>query len=817
LFPRGLGAVGLAAVLLSASLSAQAPSSAKASEGKPLIVGIRVVGYQTVTPDTIAHYLGIKVGDPYDPEKIRSNFQTLWNVGLLENVTIEAESAPAGVTLVVTIEERPMISAVEYQGNKKLSVSQIKDRLKEQKVEVKAGAPLSLRDIAKVRAAIADYYTEQGFRSAAVDFRIEDVSKTEKKVVFAIDEGDKIKIAAIHATGNKALSEQAIRNAMKKTKVNTLWRLLSDNTTYSQANYEADVELIKGAYQAKGYKDIVVKDPILEVFVTNPKADPKKYKRRVRITIPVVEGDQFFAGEIRIVKMDQSGQPDSENAPMVVSRDRMLKEFADLKPGSVLNRDTLVEALSHIESLYKSRGYIYWFADPTYREVAGHRVDVDVKIFEGDKFYLGRLEVTGNTVTRDKVVRREFGLDEGDVMNMEAVKKSLQKLQQLGYFKIQEEPEFAVRGQEKKVDLVLKGTETSKNEIQFGAGYSALDGFFGQFSFQTRNFLGRGETLGAAAQVGKISKFYDLSYTVPWWMDRNQSVGLSVYKREQDYLNITDKRTGGSVFYGKGLGLFDSVSALYAYEDILANFPVNGAATPPGQPVPPTKFTDVTGRTSSITPGYRYDSRNDLMDPNAGRRLSASVQLAGGILGGTASFVKPIVAGSIYVPVRIPRHAYLALNLEVAYVKAYGGKDLPIFERFQIGGEQSIRGFRVGSILPLQANNQVFTDDLGRILGGNKYWVFNTEYVFLAVGPAKLLAFADVGNVYHESQNFSFQHLRTGVGAELRIFLPIFQAPLRFIYSFNLRPITPIDQFGFPINSLKEKRSGFDFSIGRTF
>jgi len=786
-------------------------------EGKPKIIGIRVVGYQTVTPDTIAHYLGIKVGDPYDAAKIRSNFQTLWDVGLLENVAIEAETGPAGVTLVVTIEERPMISAVEFQGNKKLSVSQIKDRLKEAKAEVKGGAPLSLRDIAKVRAVIADYYTEQGFRSATVDFRIEDVSKTEKKVVFAIDEGDKIKIAAIRFTGNKALSAQKLRNAMKKTKVNTIWRLLSDNTTYSQANYEADVELVKATYQARGYKDIVVKDPVLDVFVTNPKAAPKKLKRRVRITIPVVEGERFYTGEIRIVKMDQSGQAQEDNSPMVVARERMLKEFADLKPGSVLNRELLIEALSHIENLYKSRGYIYWFADPAYKEVGDHRVDVEVKIFEGDKFFLGRLEVTGNTVTRDKVVRREFALNEGDVMNMEAVKKSLQKLQQLGYFKIQEEPEFSVRAQEKKVDLVLKGNETSKNEIQFGAGYSALDGFFGQFSFQTRNFLGRGEILGAAAQIGKISKFYDVSYTVPWWMDRNQSIGASIYRREQDYLNITDKRTGGSIFYGKGLGLFDSITGLYSYEDILANFPVRSATTPPGQPEPPTKFTDVKGRTSSITPGYRYDSRNDPFDPNAGKRLSASVQVAGGILGGTNYFFKPVLAGSIYVPVRIPRHSYLALNLEVAYVRAYGGRDLPIFERFQIGGEQSVRGFRIGSILPLGPNNQVFTDDLGRILGGNKYWVFNAEYVFLQVGPAKLLAFGDVGNVYHESQNFNFEHLRTGVGMELRIFLPIFQAPLRFIYSFNLHPITPIDQFGFPINNLKEKRSGFDFSIGRTF
>src|SRR5262249_17290665 len=155
------------------------------------------------------------------------------------------------------------------------------------------------------------------------------------------------------------------------------------------------------------------------------------------------------------------------------------------------------------------------------------------------------------------------------------------------------------------------------------------------------------------------------------------------------------------------------------------NFPVQAAQTPPGQPVPPTKFTDVKGRASSITPAYRFDNTNDPMDPNRGRTFNASVQLAG--LGGTDHFIKPIVGGSIYVPVRIPRPVYFGFHLELAYIHRFGDKPIPIYDRFQIGGEQSIRGFRIGSILPLQANNQVFTDPFGRILGGNKYFVFNAE------------------------------------------------------------------------------------------
>jgi outer membrane protein insertion porin family len=811
-----------AATPVPAATPAPAPPAAAPSpapQPTERIVGIRVLGYQTVAPDTIAHYLGAKVGDVYDPEKIRQNFQSLWDVGLLENISIDAERDPSGVTLIITIEERPTIKDVDFQGNKKFSSSQIRDKLREAKAEVKTGAPLSLHDVAKARSAIADYYAENGYRSATVDYRIEDVSKTEKKVVFQIDEGDKIKIAAIHFQGNHVFHEWQLRNAMKKTKVNTWYRVLSESsTTYSQANYDADVENLKNLYQSKGYKNIVVKDPILDIYVKNPQAKPKKQKKRVKITIPLVEGDQYFVNNIDVVKVNQGGQATEDPGNFVIPKAALLKQFKELKPGSVLNRDRLVEALSNIESQYKSRGFIYWFADPVYKDQPNHRVDVEVHLYEGDKFYLGRLEVQGNSSTRDKVIRREFALDEGAVMDMEAVKKSLQKLQQLGYFKVAEEPDFSVRPADKKVDLTLKGTETSRNEVQFGAGYSALDGLFGQFSFQTRNFLGRGEILGASAQIGKVSTYYNFSYTIPWFMDKNQSIGASIYRTDVNYLNIDEKRTGGSLFFGKGIGLFDNWSMLYQYEDVSANFPVQSAAVPPGQPAPPIKLTLVTGTTSSLTPGYKYDSRNDPFDPNRGFRFFLTSQVAFGALGGSTDFVRPLAGASGYLPAPFPRLGYFGFNLEGGYVIPYGGQGVPIFERFQIGGEQSIRGFRAGSILPLhEGTNQVFTDSSGRILGGDKYFVLNLEYVFAVAGPAKLLAFTDVGNAYHESQKFDLTKVRSSVGLELRIFLPIFQAPLRFIYSWNLHPITPIDQFGFPINNLKERPNGFDFSIGRSF
>jgi outer membrane protein insertion porin family len=300
-------------------------------------------------------------------------------------------------------------------------------------------------------------------------------------------------------------------------------------------------------------------------------------------------------------------------------------------------------------------------------------------------------------------------------------------------------------------------------------------------------------------------------------MDRNQSIGFSIYRRTADYLNVDERRQGASVFYGRGISLFSSWNLLYQYENIKAKYPVSGAPVPPGQPIPPAALADTTGLTSSLTPALRYDSRNDPFDPTFGKKLFASVQVAGSFLGGSDYFVKPVLGGTIYVPVRMPRGAYFAANLEAGWVANYKGHDVPIFERFQLGGEQSIRGYQTGSIFPLKENNQVFTDSLGRILGGNKFWVLNLEYVFLQFGPGKMLLFADLGNTYFDTQSFNPGDFRYSTGAELRIFLPIFQAPLRFIYFFNPSTVQPLDQFGFPIQSLKEKKSGFLFSIGRTF
>jgi outer membrane protein insertion porin family len=773
------------------------------------LVQIVVHGGKTVTSETVGFYLGIKVGDLYDAALVKKNFVKLWDSGLFEDVRLEREAVPGGVQIIATVVERPTMADLEFRGNKKLTTSQLKDKLKEGKAELKLGGPVSLRDVSKAKAVLLEAYKAEGFRSAAVDATLEVTGETQRRVVFLVDEGDKIKIDSIVFTGNTVIGQTVLRYTLKKTKQAHWWRFFDSKSTFNQASYEEDVDLIRKAYQDRGYKDVVAKDPILDIFVANPQEKrPEKIRRRAHLTIPIVEGEQFFFGKVTV-----------EGTTVLDSK--KLERVFDYKAGKPLRRATIADGLKTIDALYRSRGYIYVFMNPENTEKANRIVDVVVKVTEGDQYRLGRVEFTGNKTTRDKVLRRELQLAEGDVIDMELFKKGLFKVTQLGYFKIEEDPDFRVNSEKKVVDVTVKGTDTNRNEVQFGAGYSQLDGLFGQFQFNTRNFLGRGDSLGLQFQRGSRTNFLDLSFSEPYFLDQRMSIGGAIYNRQLTYLDVDQRTKGVNLSLGRGLGIFDVVSLFYGYTDTTSRYQVFPPPPPPGGGTPPTAFSDFAGRTSSFTPGYRYDSRNDPFDPSRGHRVGFSVAVAGGPLGGDFSYVKPAANITWYIPTG--KQTNFAINLEGGLIKPFGANPgpnpedrVPIFERFRIGGDRSIRGFQFGAIYPIDERNHAYFNEQGALLGGDKFLVMNFEYVYALAGPLKIAAFLDAGNTWIELQKFDITRLRSSAGLELRVFLPIFQAPLRFIYGINLDPKTILNAQGNPISS-KESRTDFQFSIGTTF
>ena len=803
--------VPLALVCLLALL----PVPAAPDDEGPVIADIIVEGGVTLTADTVYYYLGLEPGDVLDRKAVDEGFQRLWDSGLFENLRIDIEDLPSGeVNLYVVVDERPFVSSVVFEGNKKLTTSTLKDKLDEKGIELPRNVPLKMASLSQIETAILQVYASEGYRSAQVSHRIEDAGQKAKRVVYTINEGGKVKIGKIDFVGNQVFSDRRLRGSLKKTKELSWYRFMGDKIIFSEENWDEDRENLRKYYLNHGYKDVKIGQPEITLVAKHPNAETlKKKKYRVEIKIPVEEGEPYKLGDITI------------KGVTVFKVEPMQKAF-DVKPGKRYEFKAIDDGMEQIRDLYQNTGYIYAYVNQvlTDREGADHVVDVTIDVFEGDRYFLGRVEFVGNRVTRDKVLRREFRVAEGGVMSMGGVKSSVYKVNALGYFKLEDDPlEFSFDEEKKRVNIDVKGTEVGRNDIQFGAGYSELDGFFGQLVFNTRNFLGRGETLGVSLQSGRRTDYYTLSFTEPYLFDRRILLGGSLYRTNLSYTDIqqpfTQERTGGALTLGLGVAAFSSVSALISLEDVSSSYAVSRNGVPGDQtgghvrPVEPPglepvvrdlSYESYSGKTASITPGFAYDSRDDPFDPNRGTRFTVRPRFAGGPLGGDFDYIRPEVSFSLFK--QLSKRSVVAVRLEGGQFFVYNESQIPIYERYRLGGDRSIRGLRSYSLLPRTPTGGYFYSAGGSALGGDRYWIGNLEYHFRLGGPVKLVFFTDIGNTYFETQGWNLSSYRQTAGAELRIFLPIFQAPIRFIYGKALSDVFQ-----------DEKGDGFEFSIGTTF
>ena len=754
-----------------------------------------VVGNASVASDTIRVYLGISPGDPYNPDAIRKNFSNLWQTGLFDDIKIEAERGDTGVVVRAIVKERPRISSVEYRGNKELNAEKIQDALERDKIDLHVGNTIEQTLIRRAAESIKKAYTEGGFEGVSVDALTEDLGEAgEKKIVFVINEGVKAKVAAIDFVGNQRFSDRRLRGEMKEVKKHNLVTWIRKKNLYIPSKLDEDLEHIKNFYQDHGYQDVSFGDPQI-----------KTVKKRVRITIPVKEGEVHTFGDVSV-----SGNT-------VFTNEQIIGNWP-LKKGETLRRKPMQARLDAFDEAYRMRGYIYGYIDPEYIDKGNNVVDVNLRVYEGEQFRLGRLEFEGNTTTKDKVLRREIFLEEGHIMDMETFKQSLYKLGQLGYFKVTENPDFKVNAESKTVDITVKGIEEGKNDVQFGGGYSEGGGFFMQAQFATRNFLGEGENFSLGYQRGQRTNYFNISYADPWFMDTPNSLGVSLYNRETvlpSAFGYEQRGKGGTIAYGYRLRRFDSLSMIYGYERAHSVYQTVETPDPNGN-IPVPSITDLEFTTSSIAPAYRFDSRDNPYDTTRGARMSLSLAYSGGPLGGTIDMFKPTIGMTKFF--RLSRRSAFSVNMEGGYILPFGDdKDcaysyddlnkhttelcIPPAERFLVGGESSVRGFRYGTLGPYEN----YPNYGPRPAGGYKYHTYNFEYVYRVNDPLRLVLFGDAGKAYGYRENFDFSKLRYSFGAEMRVFLPVFQFPLRFIYAIN-----PSEEDG-------DDFEGFQFTIGNTF
>jgi outer membrane protein insertion porin family len=786
-----------------AGLSAQAP----------VVTAVEFAGLRAVAEETLLYYLGLEVGAPLDRAVLNQNIHELWQRRLIDDIEIEEIAEPGGVRLRIEVVERPVIRSLTYEGLKRLSVTDINERILKDRIAVREGDPLSLGELHRLKATLEEMYREKGYRFAEAKYSLEEITPGERRVVFTIDEADKVKIANIEFEGNSVFRDRRLRWTMKKTRESGPLSRLMKRDVYNPATMREDLEAVRKLYRGAGYKNVVVGEPELEVRALRPDApSAKNKKRRLFIDVPVEEGERWKFGEISIEGNE------------LFTDEALLTTFRQRRAGRGWLRSKAVDdAVEKISEAYRNSGFIYSQITTELREREGNVADVIVHVSEGDQYKVGRLEFEGNTRTRDKVLRREFRVHEGMFLNMGALKNSLFKLNQLGYFKLNEDDPIKFENfdtDKKTVDLMVQGEESDRTELQFGGGWSEVDGFFGQFSLRTQNFLGRGESVGVSYQSGRIRDLFDLSYYVPWFLDRPQSVGIQAFMSEQDFSLLTGQRflqnsEGAVLSYGRSLGLFGSFSVSYtrsALEDRRTFTDIPVGTEPASDQICVTRVADgvltqdCERDSSSIRPFYVYDSRDNRLEPTVGRRLSVSLEYAGGVLGGNTYFYRPEIAASIFKPLtRLPLRTVAAVNLEAGMIEPFEGRELYPFDRYLLGGERSLRGFRYRQVWVRDEDGRTVIDEFGFPLGGDKYFQANVEYHLLLTGPFRLVLFTDFGNVYGEDQSWELGRLRYSAGAEMRIFVPVFGAPLRFIYAKNLDPL-PDDRF-----------ESFQFSIGTSF
>jgi outer membrane protein insertion porin family len=802
----------LVLVLLPLLVSGGIPARAQdpGTGGQPIVQGIDFRGLKLLSPETLLHYLGLEPGQPLDQEALDQNIKELWARNLVDDIQVESLPSDQGVRLVVTVVERPVLRSIDYEGLKRISKTDVLDKLTTQRIRVREGEPLSLGELQRVKTLIEEMYAEKGYRFAQARYTIEDIGTNEKRVVFTVDEGNRVRISDIDFEGNTVFNDLRLQWVMKNTKETGPITRFSKKDIYDPAKLQEDLDKVRDVYRSAGYKNVVIGEPKVDVRAENPNAaSVADQKRRMFITVPIEEGERWKFGTVTIEGNE------------IYSDQQLLRAFQH-RSGAWLRSKVVDEAVKNITELYHNTGYIFARVEPELVEKADRVADVVIHVSESDQFKVGRIEFEGNDRTMDKVLRREVRLSEGGLVNVGAIRNSVIKVNQLGYFKLSEEDpvEIDTDTEDKQVNLVFKGQEAERTELQFGGGWSELDGFFGQFAINTKNFLGRGEQVGLSLQSGKYRNFFDLSYYVPWFLDKPQSIGVRAYNQDLEY-GILDnqqrylrKSRGGVLTYGRNFRLFQAASISYnlsRYEDrtsFVVPPAVPGAPAPgPNDPMPGdviTRFFEIDN--SSLRPAYVFDSRDNPFETTRGRRLTAAVEYAGGFLGGNNQFIRPEVSLSLFQPIsNYPTRTLAALNVEAGWVEPFGGEPLSIFERYFLGGENSIRGHRFRSIFLRKPNGDPVTDEFGLTLGGDKYLQLNLEYHFLLGGPFRMILFADAGNVFGEGQSYDLSNLRYTAGAELRVLVPVFGAPLRFIYAVNLDPL-PRDSF-----------EDFQFSIGTSF
>ncbi|HEY3045523.1 MAG TPA: BamA/TamA family outer membrane protein [Vicinamibacterales bacterium] len=825
------------------------------AQGNVSLIDVQTYLYYTQLKDVISKPTE-KLWRPYNDgtEKIiLEDFKRLWATNFLDNLWIDVRdyTFPNGVVgkiVIYNMEERQRVKIVDYVGSKQVESSKIDEKLKEANAVIRLDTFIDPGLVKKVEGIVRDMLKEKGFQFATVTHEIQEMTGSAKLIhlTFKMDEGPKVKIRSLQFVGNKAIGSGRLARQMKENKAQWFLSFISGRGTYQEAKFEEDAQKVVDYYRDRGYITARVGEPDIK-FLEDSK---DKKTRWIALRIPITEGNRYKVGDFTF-----DGN--------TVVKAEFLKPLFKLKTGEYYSEKKIRKGLEKAREVYGTGGYWEFtgYPDLRPRDLPGPAepdapaalkapdgppkvaqtgppiVDVVMKMQEGKQYFVNRIVFVGNTTTRDNVIRREMRLVENGVFNTEALKFSIKRLNQLGYFKPLEGGKDVnvdkTPGADNKVDVKLKFEEQNRNQLTFGAGVSQFEGFFGQLSFQTANFLGRGENLTLSLQAGSRAQNYQLAFTEPFLFDRNMTGGFDVFKREIRYIGQFTQKSAGAVAttgFPVGNGGFTRMFLNYSYERVR----VTEIADAYKDPVllarnPFLQDSLLIGQggeriISKVVPSLVHNTVDNPIFPTTGKRYTLSMDLAG--LGGNTNFYKPMVEGVVYL--KQNNRLTLGMRGQYEYIHIFtGSKELPFFEKLFLGGEYSVRGFDIRTIGPQDPTT-------GLVLGGNKSLLFNVEEMIGIAGPVRLILFYDAGQVQAGPElqgpgafvpdggsllttvkpglNFNWKDFKTSTGAEIRFFMPVLNVPFRLIFAFNPQRRGVLDN-----NFQLQKGFQFRFAVGSTF
>jgi len=804
-----------AAALLALSTPArgQTASAAPAAPGPDTLVEVRVEGNRRVEPAAVIRALKNKVGRPFDPALTGADLEALWGLGYFSDVQLLTQVLPqGGLAYVVRVIERPSIRDVKLQGNEELS----KDDFKEV-IDLK---PFSILDMDAVRRnvrKIQDKYVEKGFFLAEVTYRVDPVvprgaakpapppakgaalgpvssSAEQVDVIFVINEHAKVMVKQVSLIGAIQVSPDDLK-ALMATREGTYLSFLTQEGVYREELFQRDLAVIEAAYYDRGY---------LNVKVEKPSVSLSPDKRLIFIDIRIEEGDPY-----RISKIDFAGDllfPKPQLQSVILS-----------EVGEYFSRAKIIHDDNALAEMYQDLGFAYAnFSPETQVDPANHTVALTFTVQKGKPQTVETIAIVGNSKTRDRVIRREMRLYEGELFKGVGMRVSKERITALGFFETVE-INFKPGSDDTHVVVTVEVKEKATGTFQVGAGFSSVENFIFTAQVSQSNFLGWGQTTSISAQLSSLRQLFTLSFFDPYFLDTDFIFTLDLFRTQVDSYDFVRQSAGGSV--GWGYHLLDDLTAVFAYTlEYVSAIPggsgINGGLVPTSGAIPSPANRFKSGSTSSVRLSLTYDKRDNRLYPTRGMLLAGSAEVAPSWLGGSFNFARLQAYTRFYFA--LPYGMVYKMQFTVGYiVELNPNNQLPISEQYLLGGINTLRGYALNSISPTLLIGTGARGDFYAGLfttGGNKEFLANFELEIPIVPKAGLrgVIFFDAGNVFAVNENF-FQDpqyrlplgLFYAVGFGIRWFSPV--GPLRFEWGI---PLTPRPQ---------DQGILFEFTIGNSF